>query len=294
MATQRVSMNPDTFQAFAGIDDMDVIIKDARFTFYDYNNPAEGDKLVLGIQYEEVENPGKTHDQYYSAGDKRYFVPCETQGEEGLYLVPTGARSAMSASTNAAQWIGSMKNAGFDTGLFDGPLGMTACVGAKVHVNQTAQPKRSGIVRTGKNPDREPTILLVTRLLEVPGQQAPAQPPTPASAPVAAAKKGLGTAKNPPAPVTPAVINQPASPSGVVAGMVGGVDIKELTQTTLFNMLAENGGTMAKKTLPTAAFKALSDQPQPVKAAVVQMIFDDKFLSTALGITYDGSQVTLG
>lgn len=289
----RVSLKPSTFTEFAGIDDVDVIILDATFCYFNFSgdNPTfsmtdpGGDDfgLVLAVQMnEEGKEPARP--QAYSAGDKEFFRPDPT----GAYLVATGTRQTMNDSTNAALFLGSLCNAGFPESNLDTEQGVKTFVGAKVHVNQMARPQKPGksaVLRTPapgrKAFDPNKPILLVTRVISLPGQIAAT--PMIIGAPVNKSTS-FAFGQNAPGPAsTPAIVPASAAPPSNGA--------HELALQTLFNILAENNGVIEKKLLPTKAFQALGNNP--LKGAVVSLIFDDKFLSTAPGVRYDGVKVQL-
>jgi hypothetical protein len=265
--------------------------------------------LALGVKMRaEQDGQLKDFDQYYSAGSLEHFVP----SADGYGLEPVGGKTSLNSNTNTAKFFQSLleaSNGGLEEILNSGSV--AGLVGLKCHVARVAQPKRSGIIRTGKNADREATVLLVNRIIAYPGQTAPPAPPPlnktvakPSPAPVAAkvgigggakptaapAKIGMGTAARPaatPSPVAPA----PSSPSNGAAN--GSAEVDELAGATLLEILSMAGGTLAKKDIPPKSFQSDTLKGNPLKAKVVTRIFSDDFLSSAPGITYDGANVSL-
>lgn len=280
-----ISLNPNTFVEGGLIDDVDVEFVEVQFCGYDYNGTVEA-VLALGIKMRcTVDNQPKDYDQYYSAGDLANFAP----SSDGYSLEPVSGKTALNSNSNAAKFLMSLQSAG--AGALDEILNngsVQGLVGLKCHMNRVAQPKRSGIVRTGKNADREQTILLVTKIIAMPGTAQVKQPlggNTKVGQGMAAAKPaakpsgmgGVGTA------------GKPVIPTG--ANGAANADVDSLAAETLIGLLAAAGGAMAKKDLPPATFRALAGNP--LKTKVVSRIFEDAFLSSVDGITYDGSTVTI-
>jgi hypothetical protein len=301
-----VSFNPKTFVEGGLIDDVDVEFVEVQFCQYDYNG-ASDPVLALGVKMRaEQDGQLKDFDQYYSAGSLEHFVP----SADGYGLEPVGGKTSLNSNTNTAKFFQSLleaSNGGLEEVLNSGNV--AGLVGLKCHVARVAQPKRSGIIRTGKNADREATVLLVNRIIAYPGQAVPATPAKPPSvakpspAPVAAkvgigggtkhtvapAKIGMGTAARPAA--TPSPVASAAPPSNGAAN--GSAEVDELAGATLLEILSMAGGTLAKKDIPPKSFQSDTLKGNPLKAKVVTRIFSDDFLSSAPGITYDGANVSL-
>lgn len=294
-----VSFNPSTFVEGGLIDDVDVEFKEVQWCAYDYQGSVAQPVLALGIKMStpDPDKPGamKEFDQYYSAGDLEKFQPTQ----DGFGLEAVGDKAALNNNTNVAKFFASLLTASnnelgpvLDSGSLQG------LVGLKCHVARVAQPKRSGIVRTGKNADREASILLVNRIIAYPGQagQLGGAATKPAAKvgmakPAAAAPAKIGGAK----PTAAA----PAATTAVqgAAGSNGSADLDSLALEVLMELLATAGGSMAKKDLPAAAFKSEALKANPtMKTKVVPRIIAEDFLASAAasGIAYDGATVTLG
>lgn len=161
--TAAVSLNPDTFAAGGGLlDDAVVTVTDAAFVLWDYMGKAkQGPALALSMKDEE----DKEHDQYFSAGDKKFFVP----SGDGEYLTPVGDKEALISSTNAAQFLTSLVNAGFPKDRLDeGKISILK--GLVVHVHREAQQKRAGLAQARED-GREATILLVDKIVKLPWEK---------------------------------------------------------------------------------------------------------------------------
>lgn len=310
------------FSAGGIIDDIDVNILDAVFIQYDYQGNIDHEILALGIQYQD--DNGKTYDQYYSAGELSYFIP----SDDARSIVPVGDKSMLAETSNAAKFLASLMEAGVDPEVL-GAGSLEPLIGMRVHVKQHAQPKRQGLIRGGKNADREPTVLLVTQILAYPGEKPAA--PVPAkkaavggvagagkplgkpAAPAQPAKPGLGKpapTKAAPAATTGAraTAKSATSPSKVngqaaAATTAAGDDDKAVAADVLMGILMEReGNAISKKELAPAAFRTLTakvaggeiDAKQKTK--LTQLIFMDSFLHELAeqgGITYDGNTVAM-
>ena len=198
----------------------------------------------------------QAHEQYYSAGDPSKFAP----SPDGKALTSlTGSATGLNASTNALAFLTSLVNAGFpedkignDVSIFDGTV---------VHVNQVAQPKRAGL----KDQKRGKTYLLVTKIVRLPWEAAPASAkpregrprrdrPAPCQRAPAAARTcrrsrrpgatPATTAISPPKPATPCSTSSP-----------------------------RRGARSRRRKLPTEAFRTLGSDPD--RNAVVTLVFQD-------------------
>lgn len=270
-----VSLNPDSFQEGGLIQDVNVVIKEAQFCLWDYDGKQAESSLMLGTVLTDEE--GKDHTQYFSAGDKQYFAPDDT----GNHLVPIGDKTALNRNTNCAIFLASLVQAGFPVDKLE--TGVHSLVGTVVHIIRVPAPKRSGLIRTGPNAQKEQTILEVDKIVSMPGVGGGA----------GGKKTGLGASSSrPPGRVNGGMTSNVAT-GNVATGNVaaGDPEVDALANETLIGILAEAGGQVQKKALPVAANKALAGNP--MRGKVVARIFDDAFLSSAEGITYDGATITL-
>lgn len=277
------------------IDDIDVTILDAAWMqlgpqpvlegLEAYQGRLDHDILILGIQFQG--ESGKTFIQPYSAGELTFFVP----DDSGEGLIPVADKQMINDSTNAWKFISSLFECGFPPDRLTAG-NIKAIVGTKVHVKQVVQPKRTFLIRGGQQQsDRDPTTLLVSAILSLPGEeqamqaqlaQAPKAPAprkpraaadpaqTPATVPGATAgKPALGRPTAIPAKATgtlgaPATSRAAASvPTGKVNGGAGAPvpvdasdDDKVLATDILNEILAAHGGSIAKKELAQEAFQA--------------------------------------
>ena len=66
-------------------------------------------------------------------------------------------------------------------------------------------------------------------------------------------------------------------------------------RNTVLQILAEKGGAVLKRQLPTEAFRTLSNDPD--RNAIVTLVFQDAFIAAAVAegaFAFDGQQLTLG
>jgi hypothetical protein len=274
-----VSLRPSDAQAGGFLDDADVTFAQMRFVLWDYGGKAP---MSIALKVDMEDDDGKLHEQYYSAGDPTKMQP----SADGKAIVPIAGATGLNVNTNAVAFISSMVNAGFPEDKIGNDISVFDGLGA--HVNQVAQPKRPGL----KKPEMEAkTYLLVTKINRLPWEAAPK--PVAKGAPPAAAKGA-------PAP-GPRAVPPPAAPVAVAPVAVvteGASDNGALVQkarSTVLQILAEKGGAVLKKQLPTEAFRTLSNDPD--RNAIVTMVFQDAFIAAAVAegaFAFDGQQLTLG
>lgn len=279
------------------IDDIDVTFADCQFCEYDYNG-TQAATLALAVQMVDAE--GKEYDQFYSAGDLKYFVP----SDDGAYPVPVGDKVMLNDSTNVSKFFVSLLQAGLpEEILASGDV--HKLIGLKCHVNRVAQPKRSGLLRGGDD-TKEKTVLLVTAIHELPGEAGKTAGKT-AAKPAAGKAAAAGNAA--PKPGTPvgkkpngAAATTTAAPAQ--AALTGSDDeTAEAAAGIITEILAEaDGNSLAKKDMISKAFASMNekvkagDMDSKAKTKVTQLVAKDSFLATLVEagtITYDGATVSL-
>lgn len=276
--SQPLSLRPSDAQAGGFLDDVDVVLTSLRFVVWDYQGKGEP---TVALKVDMLDAEERVHEQYYSAGSPDKLIP----NDDGRAVLPLGEATGLNASCNAIAFLTSLVNAGFpedkignDIGVFDGTV---------AHVNQVAQPKRTGL----KTPQKEgKTYLLVTKIVRLPWEAAPAAAPK--------AAKGAPAPKNAtPKPVAaaPAAVAKPA-PVASPAPAPGAEPTEEISmkaRMTMMQVLSEKG-PLAKGKLPTEAFRALANDAD--RNAIVTLVFQEPFLQAAAAegvITYDGATVAL-
>lgn len=270
----RVSMRPSTYTVGGGlIDDVDVTIKQARFTV-GYGESGGNDGATATTLHLVLEDGnGTEHHQYFSMGNG--FVPSETGDEEtnGLYLVPVGEKTSINGGCNGALFMNSMVTAGLPEDLLDGDI--NAIEGTKMHVNRVPAPKRSGLPkRQGPNAEREQTIMLCTSIINLPGE---ASAPKKANANVPGKPQGQATTK--PAAAKPtggANAELVAELAGELFGIFAAKDLQE----------------MKKVDIAKSLFTDL-DKQNPNRAALIKLGASDDALRQLEGFEFDGKVLKL-
>src|SRR3990167_1802900 len=156
--TRTASLNPADAVQGGFLDDADVIIEGASFAIWDYNGKGKA-TTALRVAYKDGDD--KLHEQYYSAGSPERYVP----SDDGKKLLLTGTATGLSNQSNLVKYLTALVNAGFPVDkLGDDVSGL---VGLRAHVNAVSQP-RTNMQNEG---DKDRTILLVTKIIALPGQK---------------------------------------------------------------------------------------------------------------------------
>lgn len=156
-----VSLDPDSFPEGGGLlDNVDVVWKNPRFEMWDY--AGKGPSIpTLAIDLETDE--GEPVTQYWSAGNAEDFKP----STNGMKLVPIGASSGPTKSTNLHHLLKSLKEAGFPKEkMVAGTVDVYE--GLKCHMVRV-KTDRKGLPPTGKK--FEPTVLVVDAIISLPGEE---------------------------------------------------------------------------------------------------------------------------
>lgn len=272
-APARVSLNPESATHGGLIDDIDIEITDAQTALYDYGGASEqGDVPVLAVEFTDVN--GKAEIQYYSVGKAEDWAPTE----DGTGFFSTSGKTGFNDSTNIMRFFKSLVEQGFPADKLD-EGDVKVLIGLKAHVNQVVV-ERKGLVRTGKNADRPPQVLLVTKIHHLPGGKSTGMP-----AKAGAVKTAVGGKANGAAASTPAA----------AAATADGIDAK--VAEILNNALVETGEAIAKKDIGKTVFKALTAEglpPVQVNKHVTRSNAAD-FLAglEEAGMVFDGKQLAL-
>jgi hypothetical protein len=262
---QRVSFNPDT-QTQGFLDDVDVEITDAQTCMFDYNG-QQAEQPALCLELTDVN--GGQHAQYWTAGQSADWAPTE----DGTGFVALSGKTGFNAQANVAMLFKSILEAGDDT-VVD-ILNSGDCkqlIGMKVHV-KLKELERKGLIR--KQSDRPPTVLLVEKIIALPGVQGKA-------APRAAGKAAATTAAKPAG----------GKPNGAAAKSDDASDIDAVLVEKLMEALAETD-PLPKKTLLQLASGAFKGTPQ--HSAAIKRSSEANFLKSLSesGISFDGAQFSL-
>lgn len=272
------SLDPSTFTAGGLIDDVDATMTDVLACEWDYNGQqAPGPALAI----EFTDPAGQAHIQYFSAGKLEDWKP-DASGEG---FIPVSGKTGFTSSTNLAMFLDSLIKAGFPTALLaDGNV--KRMIGTQVHVVQHIT-ERKGLIRTGKNADRPPSVLLVTKLIALPGQT-PAPVPASAQPPAQPAQQPAATAA---ARVAQADSTPPTN------GSVEGTVDDHIVAALMEKLMEDPTAAIDKKDATKIVFQYFAAHNLPAKdrnGAVVKMS-QAPFLQSlaAQGIAYNGSQLSL-
>jgi len=276
----RVSMNPETFTAGGLINDIDITISDAQTTTWDMNGVVSPDTPFLAV--EMTDGNGTSHVQYYSAGKPEDWAP-EESGEG--FVSPSG-KTGINGTTNLGMFLASLVEAGFPKESFDDG-NLKVIIGTRAHVLQK-QLDRQGLIRTGKNAARPSSVLLISKIHELPGASS-AKPAT-----TAKPNGSAGKATASPAAST-STSTSAAKPNGKAAP-VAGDDLDGNIITALQLHLAETeGSSIPSKDIAKVVFAYFKANGMDALANKAVARASKQELRSALndsGFVYDGA--TLG
>lgn len=250
-----MSLNPETFLEGGGlVDDVDVIIKDSKFTMWDYNgkiaNPAPALCLTMEVEEEEVQ-------QYYSMGSSKDWLP----SEDGTQLFSVGTATAIRKTSNGGIFLTSLIDAGFP--VEDLGDDISVLNGLQAHMIRVPAPKRSGLKQGEKK--YEQTILVVSEIISMPGEKK-----KPAGAPKSKSKTA----------------SRPKSKPKAAPKDEG--DVGDKANMAILTILEEEG-TVTKKDLPGKLFQTLKSDPD--RNAIIKLAFDDEFLGNGPWTFEDGTLI---
>lgn len=265
-----ISLKPSEASQGGGamIDDVDVTIGKVRFRLWDYNGQIPNP--ILGLEVTYVDDEGNEAAQVYSAGETKHFVP----SPDGSEAQKVGTIETLQETTNAMQWMVSVVNAGFPEDKIADKV--TVFEGTKVHVNAVPQPKRPGL-KTAQKEGK--TILLVSKILALPGEKA----------------KAIAPAKAKVAAKAPAQAEAPAQAQAATGGngAATDVDLNAVGVDTLIGIIMAKGGSIPQAAIAQEAFKVLATHPK--RNQIVQLVYKPEFLKQdGAPWSYDGSTVSMG
>lgn len=300
-----VQMSSVSFRPSLAVDsglfgDADATILECGFTMWDYNGTQKPGP-ALQINFQDIE--GKTHAQYFSAGDAAYWVA----SDDNSTLVPVGDKRTLNSNTNFMRFMASLVNAGFPEDQLDGSI--TVLNGLECHVARVDAPKRPGLVNPKAESGRPQTVLIVDKIYKFPWEQKPSQitkaAPTPAP-PKGAPSIVASTIGRPAAPATapkpasgiggskPAVPAKAPTPAPAPSAISPELDM-ELAMVVA-EIAGENGGAITKAQLGPKVFNKLG-AGNANRQSLVKRSFEDSFLESG-GMeggqwSYDGATITL-
>lgn len=226
------------------LDNANVRITQSNFEMFDYGGKANPTP-ALHWAIETLED-GETVAQYWPVGKATDWVP----SEDGKTLESIGSAIKVSKTTNCGMLVKSLMDAGYPMENL-GAGDFSVIEGMECHVDRISSYRR-GLENT-----KDKTVLIVTKILAMPGEENGK-----------ARKKSRGAAK--PGKVKPESAPEANTPN----------ESKEDAETTamecVMNILAEKGGELTKAALMMAVQVALKGSP--LKAAVNTLLFKGDLL----------------
>ena len=242
---------PSTFGVGGGlIDDVDVVVKEAKITNFDYNGtqaPVPAIMFTLGIpDAEDVV-------QYWTVGKSSDWMPSEDEKK----LVAIGRATQLNASSNGALMLASLVNSGFPEDKIVDDI--TCFQGLEGHMTRVPAPKR-GMVKAPRADGKvyEDTVLTFASISKMPWEKVKGK---------AAAAPKAGTKAAP-----------KAAPAPKPEESGDGDDIESKVQNILLEILSEVEGGIKKQQIPGLLFKKAAADPD--KQAMIQIAFKEDFLSS--------------
>jgi hypothetical protein len=143
--------------------DVDVFVKEAQFTVYDYDgkatvkDPPLALKLVLNVVDDDTE-----HTEYITAGSSRDFVPCDS--DDGETIEANGSAKNLRKGSNLFLFNESLEKEGFPQAkLVEGKASNYA--GMKFHIERRPAPKRQGLKEEANEGGYEKTFIACGKLI---------------------------------------------------------------------------------------------------------------------------------
>jgi hypothetical protein len=248
---------------------------DAVLTFetceFDYNGsvPVPVPALHVTVTFDK-DGEETVKEEYYSAGKPEKVQPSadgkgfDIEGDKGL-----------SQNCKAAQFLKSMVDAGLDEDEYLSDNDVSKMDGIRVHLDRRPDATSGFGSGLDEGKKKERTILLVTKILGMPGEAAPAK-----------AKK---------ASAKPAAKPTPGKPAPAKATRVPDVDEKLVE--IIVEILAEaDDNTIPKSKLAKAVFDKAKADPalKTVLAKLSKRSIDDEFLGAdGQPWDFDGEQLTV-
>ena len=206
MSKRAASALPDDMVAGGLADDFDGVIREARYVEWDYDGTKDL-SLFLRLKIERQEK-GLLEDekvvlQHYSAGALSFFRP-SLDGEgnqlvaEGYFAWPVGDKEKLVNTTNQAQFMRSVVEAGFPKAKFAADIRFLENV--KGHFNRLPPDKKPGVIKNQTEEERKKaegrTILCITRFDGFEGNASPSSGATATSSAPATSSPSTASASN--------------------------------------------------------------------------------------------------
>jgi len=272
MADQvRKGASLDPADAVAGglLDDVDATWKNVKYEMYDYEGKADAAPCFAADMVTGAEaKPEDIVRQRWSCGSADNWEP----SPDGMYLVPIGSETELRKASNIIILMGSLVQAGFPASSLKNGVA-SAFEGLQAHMRRMEGPKRGGLQQPqrrtvgGKEYERDNKILLVEKIISMPGQTTTEGP-----------AKGKAKAKA-----------KEEAPKQSAADQ-GALDSK--AKDLLTRIVLEGEGKVAKKDIPSLGFKILGNDPDRNK--VLAVLFKDEWITANGFVVSSDGVITLG
>lgn len=161
-----VKINQDTFVDRGLLDNVDVIVKDAAFTIFDYGGKAVP-QTALKLDLALASNPDNIHEQYWSVGGgTERFIPTPDGKQITTTSDEENADANLTAKSNLHYLYLSLVDNGVPKDILDGANGCKALIGLAGHVDSKP------IKRAMQDGDKENKVLVFTSISALPGDKA--------------------------------------------------------------------------------------------------------------------------
>lgn len=276
---------PSSFKKGGGfLDGVDLVIRDYQFTD-EFNGDSFKPGKIKGADGKPMEKPhtlnvlltvrveGADEDTTTTLKAANNFDEWEVS-DDGYTITPVTEGTELSAGTSFAKLITSLCEAEpkaeallpEDSINYQGIIGIRLRTVQRTDAERTKKFGQKVDKKTGKGYDRKD--LVVEQVYELPGEK---------PAPV----KGKGGKANPPSKTA----------KGKPAPVADVEDLDTLSKTTLIEIVADAGGSIAKSKLSMKVLTKLMKHPQ--REDVRKLIFTDDFLAQADGWVYDKAKQTV-
>jgi len=259
------SLDPADAVAGGLLDDVDVTWKNVKYEMYDYEGKADAAPCLAADMVTGAESkPEDIVRQRWSCGSADNWEP----SPDGMYLVPIGGETELRKASNVIVLMGSLVQGGFPASALKQGMASTF-EGLQAHMRRMEGPKRGDFAKSprrvvgGKEYERDNKILLVERVIAMPGQAEPAA--SKAKGKKAAAKEEAAT--------------------GTGSGGGAGRDAK--AKDLLTRIILEGDGKAVKKDIPSLGFKILGSDPD--RNNVLAVLFKDEWITAnGFAVSSDG------
>lgn len=276
-----VSFNPETFVSAGLADDFDGEIVEVRYVPFDYDGKLDHHILAARVTIQPDEESGfDEFTQHYSAGDLAFFAPSKDgddpvdlnndEGEdlEGTFVVKVGRREALANSSNWGQFCIALMEAGLPGSAMLNDVSILE--GLRAHWNRIPQAKRSG-VGVAQPGERPKEILVITEVLEIPGQSAGKRK---------SASKGRGKAAS----------KANGSTTTAAASVSDNGSLDDQLSELVVTALADSEGELPKSKLASLAMQAFDGKE---KAQAIKRVTSQEFLAAGESWEFDADEGVL-